>query len=117
MNEYRTHPIKRIRAKVRANRLADAAWRTVIFFVGFFLIGVGIVLLVLPGPGWLMIFLGFLTLATEFAWASRALAPLRSRLEKAKLTGKKPWWFYILVIVFAIASALASYWVWITFEG
>ena len=38
MNERHTSPIKIIRARIRANRIADAAWRSAVFFVGFFLI-------------------------------------------------------------------------------
>ena len=90
MNDLPTGPIKVLRTRMRANKIANAAWRTGIFIVGFLLVIVGIVLLVLPGPGWLLIFIGFLTLATEFAWASRVLAPIRVRLEKAKVIGKKP---------------------------
>ena len=48
MTERPTSPIKIIRARIRANRIADAAWKTAVFFAGFFLIGVGLVLLVLP---------------------------------------------------------------------
>ena len=46
MNERHTSPIKIIRARIRANRIADAAWRSAVFFVGFFLVGVGLILLV-----------------------------------------------------------------------
>ena len=37
--------------------------------VGFTLVGVGIVLLVLPGPGVPLIIAGLAILATEFTWA------------------------------------------------
>jgi uncharacterized protein (TIGR02611 family) len=116
MNDRPTSPIKIIRARIRANRVADAAWKTAVFFAGFFLIGVGLVLLVLPGPGWVMIFIGLFTLATEFTWASRFLAPLRLKLEKAKLTGKKPIWIYLLFLVVTIIGVASSWWVWVKFE-
>ena len=116
MSDRQTSPIKIIRARIRANRVADAAWRTGVFFAGFFLIGVGLVLLVLPGPGWLMIFIGLFTLATEFTWASHFLAPLRLKLEKAKLTGKKPVWIYLLFLGVTIIGVLSSWWVWVNFE-
>ena len=35
---------------------------------------IGVVALVAPGPGWLIIFTGLGILATEFAWAAQALA-------------------------------------------
>ena len=41
--------------------------------VGCTLIVVGVILLVLPGPGLVLIALGVAVLATEFAWAERIL--------------------------------------------
>lgn len=45
--------------------------------VGCTLIGVGVVLLVLPGPGLLLIALGVAVLASEFAWAERVLGRMK----------------------------------------
>lgn len=42
-----------------------------IFLLGFAVVGAGIILLPLPGPGWVIIFAGFAILATEFAFAER----------------------------------------------
>jgi hypothetical protein len=55
-------------------------------------------------------------LATEFTWASHFLAPLRLKLEKAKLTGKKPVWIYLLFLGVTIIGVLSSWWVWVNFE-
>jgi len=41
--------------------------------LGFTVLGAGIALLALPGPGVLVIIVGLAILATEFAWAERAL--------------------------------------------
>ena len=43
---------------------------------------VGIVLLAAPGPGWLVIFLGLGTWATEFAWAKSLLSLTRRTVSK-----------------------------------
>jgi uncharacterized protein (TIGR02611 family) len=40
---------------------------------GFALLALGVVLLVGPGPGWLVILLGLGLLAAEFVWARRLL--------------------------------------------
>jgi uncharacterized protein (TIGR02611 family) len=40
---------------------------------GFTLLLIGIVMLVTPGPGWLVIFLGLGLLAAEFVWARRLM--------------------------------------------
>ncbi len=44
---------------------------------GFTLLLIGIVMLVTPGPGWLVIFFGLGLLAAEFVWARR----LRDRIK------------------------------------
>lgn len=54
-----------------------AAKRALRIVGGFALLFVGTVLLVLPGPGWAMIFLGLVLLATEFAWAHHLLQRLK----------------------------------------
>lgn len=42
-----------------------------VFIVGTSVIGAGIVMLFIPGPGWAAIFVGFAILATEFAFAEK----------------------------------------------
>ena len=67
--------------------------RIAITAAGGFLIIVGIALLVLPGPGWLFIFLGLGVLATEYVWAERLLKTAKRKAEQAKdkvLRKKKP---------------------------
>ena len=44
---------------------------------GFTLLLVGAVMLVTPGPGWLVIFLGLGLLAAEFVWAERLMKRLK----------------------------------------
>jgi hypothetical protein len=44
---------------------------------------VGLVVLVLPGPGLLLISAGLALLATEFAWAQRWLTRLRGHAKRA----------------------------------
>lgn len=45
---------------------------------GFTLLAFGIVLLVGPGPGWLVILLGLGLLAVDFVWARRLLDRLKA---------------------------------------
>ena len=47
--------------------------RLVVTLLGFGVLGAGITLVFLPGPGVLIIIVGFAILATEFTWAERAL--------------------------------------------
>ena len=66
------------RDSVRKNRTLDAAWRTVIFVVGFTVVAIGIFFLLFPGPGWAVIILGLIILASEYAWAQRMLNPVKA---------------------------------------
>jgi uncharacterized protein (TIGR02611 family) len=50
---------------------------------GFALLALGIVLIVGPGPGWLVILLGLGLLAVDFVWARRLLE--RMKLEGTRL--------------------------------
>ena len=49
----------------------------------------GIAMLVLPGPGLVVIAVGLTMLAMEFAWAERALEKALDRAEKASATAKE----------------------------
>lgn len=75
---------RRFRAWLRRNWLLDTAWRVSVFVVGVSLVTVGLVLLVLPGPGWAMIAVGLIVLASEYMWAQRLLHPIRSKMAKAR---------------------------------
>ena len=57
--------------------------RAGVTIAGFALIIAGVAMLVLPGPGLLAIIAGLALLATEYAWAERALAQARRRAKQA----------------------------------
>jgi len=60
--------------------------KAAILIAGVSVIIVGIILLPLPGPGFLIIAFGLFILSTEFAWAERRLAYLKSKYKE--LLGK-----------------------------
>ena len=68
------------RAVLRKNRALDLSYRVTVALVGSAIIVVGIVLLPLPGPGWLIIFAGLFVLSTEFEWAERLLEFARDKV-------------------------------------
>lgn len=65
------------RNSVRSNRALDATWRGIILVVGLTIVGLGIFFLLFPGPGWAVIIVGLIVLATEYAWAQRILNPVK----------------------------------------
>lgn len=62
---------------------------------GFALLLAGIVMIALPGPGWLTIAAGLGVLATEYAWAARWFNYLKDggkRLSRAFPLGRNTSW-------------------------
>jgi uncharacterized protein (TIGR02611 family) len=57
--------------------------RVLVGFVGGFITLIGVVALVAPGPGWLIIFTGLGILASEFAWAARVLTSAKGVASRA----------------------------------
>jgi tellurite resistance protein TerC len=53
--------------------------RLIIFVVGVAMILCGVVMLVIPGLGWLLILAGLSALAFEFAWARQLLSKLKAK--------------------------------------
>lgn len=59
------------------------AKRIAVFIAGVTVVAIGVALLVLPGPGLLVIIAGLAILATEFVWAERALDAAKARAKSA----------------------------------
>ncbi len=68
------HPLA---AAVRAVR------RVVVLVVGLTVLALGVIMLVTPGPAFVVIPLGLAILAVEFVWARRALRWVKKRVEDA----------------------------------
>ena len=63
--------------------------KTLILMGGSAIVVAGIAMLVLPGPGWAAIFLGFAVLATEFAFAERVRDWLIKKLKQIIAHGER----------------------------
>lgn len=62
--------------------MKKAARKVAVGLLGFPVILVGIALLVLPGPGLLVILVGLIIISWEFDWAERYVAKIRTQLNK-----------------------------------
>ena len=76
-------PHLRARAWAQRRRSTHVIWQAAVLLLGFGLVGAGLAMLVLPGPGWATIILGLIVLASEYAWARRLLDPVRRWAKKA----------------------------------
>ena len=75
------HPIRQYKSLPPEKKFSwgRRIWRSII---GFTVLGIGIVLIVLPGPAIVVIPIGLAILATEYAWARRYLSKLKEGGEK-----------------------------------
>ena len=58
--------------------------RIIVGVIGFTVLIIGILMIVFPGPAFIIIPLGLSILATEFLWARKLLDKVKDRLRKNK---------------------------------
>jgi uncharacterized protein (TIGR02611 family) len=68
---------------IKASRALHLSWQVGVFVVGLAVVGFGVLLLPLPGPGWLVIFGGMAIWATEFVWAQLVLRWTKRKVTEA----------------------------------
>ena len=71
--------------------IARSGKRIAVFVVGSALVLAGVAMLVLPGPGLLVIIAGLAVLATEFVWAEYLLDQAKERATRAKDKATSTW--------------------------
>jgi uncharacterized protein (TIGR02611 family) len=79
-------PIRRllrgIRRRIHSRPALRRTYRVLVGVLGGTVAVAGLALVPLPGPGWLVVFLGLAILGTEFAWASRIAVWLKRMLAR-----------------------------------
>ncbi|WP_189707185.1 TIGR02611 family protein [Streptomyces anandii] len=68
---------------VRSRPVLHLSWQVGVFVVGLAVVGAGVVMLPLPGPGWVVIFGGMAIWATEFVWAQLVLRWTKRKVTEA----------------------------------
>lgn len=68
-----------------------SAKRIAVLVVGLALVAGGLAMLVLPGPGIVVVILGLAVLATEFVWAEKMLDRARTQAERARRKAQSSW--------------------------
>lgn len=65
---------------MKSHPVTKNAYRVTVGIVGALVVALGLLLVPFPGPGWLIVIIGLLILASEFTWAQRLLDVVRSRV-------------------------------------
>ncbi|MGW3505868.1 TIGR02611 family protein, partial [Streptomyces globisporus] len=68
---------------IKASKALHLSWQVGVFVVGLGVVVAGVLMLVLPGPGWLVIFAGMAIWATEFVWAQLVLRWTKRKVTEA----------------------------------
>jgi uncharacterized protein (TIGR02611 family) len=101
----------RWRDRLRDRPKAEFGYRIAIALIGLAILGVGILAIPYPGPGWAIVFVGLAILATEFEWARRLLAYTRERYDKVMAWFKEQGlWVQVLGAALTAAVVLGTLW-------
>ncbi|MGI8869951.1 MAG: TIGR02611 family protein [Mycobacteriales bacterium] len=107
-----------LRLRLRAGPVSGPLYRALVAVVGLVIIAGGLLLVPLPGPGWLIVFVGLAVLASEFQWAARLL-----RWGREKLTAWTRWLrergrpAQVLVAIATLAFVVAVIWAYLAWRG
>jgi uncharacterized protein (TIGR02611 family) len=96
-----------LRKQIKSTPYGSLVWRIFIGIIGGLITIIGTVFLFAPGPGMLVLLAGLGILATEFAWASRAILKTKSiAASAAEKVGIPLWLKYLLAAVATLVSLI-----------
>lgn len=74
--------MKKWRAIIERYPWLNVVYKVLVTILGVAVVVVGVILIPLPGPGWLIVFLGMTILGSEYHWARRLTGWLRMQLAR-----------------------------------
>jgi uncharacterized protein (TIGR02611 family) len=109
------HPFRQFFARHRG---LDLTYRVVVAVIGSAVVIGGIILIPLPGPGWLIVFGGLAILATEFEWAGRLLDFARRHvLAWTRWVGRQSLLVRGLIGLLGLAFVWGVLWAYVAVQG
>ncbi|MER5291956.1 TIGR02611 family protein [Streptomyces pharetrae] len=101
---------------IKARRVLHVSWQVGVFVVGLAVVVAGIIMLPLPGPGWVVIFGGMAIWATEFVWAQLVLRWTKRKVTEAAQRALDPKVrrrnIILTVLGLVIVGVLAGIYLW-----
>ncbi|MFE1298572.1 MULTISPECIES: TIGR02611 family protein [unclassified Streptomyces] len=101
---------------IKSRRMLHLSWQVGVFVVGLAVVVAGVIMLPLPGPGWVVIFGGMAIWATEFVWAQLVLRWTKRKVTEAAHRALDPKVrrrnITLTVIGVVIVAALVAVYVW-----
>ena len=106
------------RRAIRQRPAALAVYRGVVFFIGTVLVVGGLIMVPLPGPGWLVVILGLAVLASEFERAQRVLHFVRDTVRRWEgWVRAQPWYVGAFLGLLTCAFVLSVVWLSLYVSG
>lgn len=103
----------RLLDRVRATKAGRVTLKVSVATVGFSLIAVGVALIPLPGPGWLIVLAGLAVLAIEFVWAKHLLRFTKIHLQRwTRWVGRQSW--TVRIAIGAVGMVFVGVVVWLS---
>lgn len=83
--------VESLRDRMYQHPVLRALFKILVALLGGSVVVLGIILVPLPGPGWLVIFVGIAILSVEFKWAARIYVPFKAWIQRsfAKLRARR----------------------------
>jgi uncharacterized protein (TIGR02611 family) len=101
---------------IQRSRALHLSWQVGVFLVGLAVVVIGIIMLPLPGPGWLVIFAGMAIWGTEFVWAQLVLRWTKRKVTEAAQRALDPRVrkrnLILTTIALVICAAAVTVYVW-----
>jgi uncharacterized protein (TIGR02611 family) len=108
--------VEGVRERRERHKKRGRTVRAVVVFGGFAVVAAGLAMLVLPGPGLLVIAVGLGVLALEFAWAERLLQRTVEKMsaasDKVKETSRAQQAILVLLAGLVVLGAVAAAYAW-----
>lgn len=104
-----------IRDRFHATPGGRLIFRILIGLLGLVLVTVGLLLVPLPGPGWLIVFAGVAVWAIEFVWARRLLHFARVQLQRWNAWMRRQHWLVRVPLLLALFAVIATA-VWLSLK-
>jgi uncharacterized protein (TIGR02611 family) len=108
--------VRKLRARQAEHKQRGLLYRWALVLVGLAVLGIGIAMLALPGPAFVVIPIGLAILSLEFAWAEHLLerALIKGEEAKRKASAATPAQKALsaAAAVCAVAAAIAAAFLW-----
>lgn len=110
--------VVRLRDRAKATPGSRHVYRVIVGVVGLAVAVGGLVLVPLPGPGWLIVFVGLAILASEFEWAQRLLDFGRDRLRAwTHWMMSRPLWVRVVISLLTVAFVAGVVYLFVIWHG